>query len=72
MDGLTKQHDAKEAEMNDALKRLKERGPELAESSISTCPILVSTVIATLPDFRIYYVIMSAGRFGPCTQYSTE
>jgi hypothetical protein len=34
VDGLTKQHDAKEAEMNDALKRLKERGSELVESSI--------------------------------------
>lgn len=32
VDGLTKQHDAKEAEMNDALKRLKERGLGLARS----------------------------------------
>ena len=32
VDGLTKQHDAKEAEMKDALKRLKERGSEVVES----------------------------------------
>ena len=34
VDGLTKQHDAKEAEMKDALKRLKERGSEVVESSM--------------------------------------
>ena len=77
VDGLTKQHDAKEAEMKDALKRLKERGSEVVESSMRVllCLILFSTLITwhiNVYHIFSYYVIMPAGRFGPCTQHSTE